>query len=252
MQGIPLFELCREGRVSELPILLVLHGFSGSKETHLDLGNRLARQGYCVVVFDAHLHGELEPPAFRESDRVSKLGKTLEMWVETSRMTATLVRYYSAQPQTPRRRIGLMGISMGGCVICHYLAHQATGPVDAAVCLIASPSWSHLFEQSNAKYAGMDRYFTADYLRRVQDMQPTNFLERFAPVPLLLLYGEQDDKFSLDDTLAAVKRLKALYPKPSQVKSVVYPDVGHTVTPAMLEEAEMWLKRWIQRASEPG
>ena len=243
--GIPLLEVFLADRAAELPILFLVHEFSASKETYLKLGYQFAKQGYFVVTFDAHLHGELETPEFRKLNFTAKLEKLFELWTGTSQYISTLVRYYKKQPPTRIRRIGLIGVSMGGFAIFHYLSQQSKDKVDVAICLNSSPSWLNIFKMMNREHPGMDRHFTEEFLRIVMQIQPSNCLEHFGAVPILILNGEKDDKISLDDLLAAVEGLKTVYPNKSHVKSIVYKGVGHKVIPPMLHESEKWLKRFL-------
>jgi predicted esterase len=94
---------------------------------------------------------------------------------------------------------------------------------------------------SNDRYPGMKRYFDEKLLTKARNTQPSNFLEHFGDIPLLMLNGKEERKFSIDDLPAVVDRLKEVYADNSLVRSILYDGVGHEVTPTMLHEAEEWL-----------
>lgn len=243
VSGMLILEMRPDNNLNNSPVLFILHGFGGAKEKELPTGYRFARHGYKVILFDAHLHGELETRAFRESERIARLGKTLEIWTKTCDSTVELVKHY--RKQDPSRRIGLLGKSMGGFVVFQYLSRRSKPKIDAAVCLISTPAWASLFEMSNDRYPGMKRYFDKKLLTESRNAQPSNFLEHFRDIPLLILNGKEEQKFSIDDLPAVVDRLKEVYANNSLVRSVLYDGVGHEVTPMMLNEAEEWLEAFL-------
>ena len=177
VKGIPLLEVFAADRIAQSPVLFFVHEFGVGKENHLDLGYRYAKKGYIVVLFDAHLHGELETPEFRQLNGVAKLEKLPELWTGTGEYLWTLVRYYKEHPETRESRTGLMGISMGGFAIFNYLSRKARDKIDAAVCLNSSPSWRSSFERVNAKHPGKGIHYTEADLKIIEDIQPSN--ERF-------------------------------------------------------------------------
>jgi alpha-beta hydrolase superfamily lysophospholipase len=247
VSSIPVLEMRLDTSPNNSPVLIILHGFNGNKEKELPTGYRFAKCGYTVVLFDAHLHGESETQAFRESERIAQLGKTLEIWTATCQRTMALIEQYRRQDS--HRRIGLLGKSMGGFVVFQYLSKKTKPKIEAVVCLVSSPSWVSLFEMSNARYPGMTRYFNEAYLAEARATQPINFLEHFEDTPLLILNGKEEQKFSIDDLPNVVERLRGVYTDRSHVRSVVYEGIGHEVTPMMLREAEEWLQVFLKDES---
>jgi alpha-beta hydrolase superfamily lysophospholipase len=247
VNSIPVLEMRPDTSPNDSPVLVILHGFNGTKEKELPTGYRFAKRGYTVVLFDAHLHGESETHAFSEHERIAQLGKTLEIWTVTCQRTMALIEQYRRQDS--HRRIGLLGKSMGGFVVFQYLSKKPKPTIDAAVCLISTPSWVSLFEMSNARYPGMTCYFSEDYLAEARAAQPINFLEHFEEVPLLILNGQEERKFSIDDLPNVVDRLRGVYTDTSHVRSIVYEGIGHEVTPMMLREAEEWFQVFLKGES---
>jgi hypothetical protein len=70
-----------------------------------------------------------------------------------------------------------------------------------------------------------------------------------APRPFLALTGTLDAGSPADGVRAIEERVSRVYERlgaRERFRSVLYEDVGHTVTPAMREETLAWFARWLK------
>jgi dienelactone hydrolase len=125
--GTPLRFLAPAG-ASDIPGVIVAHGFAGSKQLMYGFGYDLARAGYGVVLLDFDGHGAAR-------GRLDRAGGALQ------RNLASAYAVLVAQPEIDPARIALLGHSMGsGAVMTagidapeRYRATVAVSPTGAAV-----------------------------------------------------------------------------------------------------------------------
>jgi len=108
-----------EGR-DKLPVVVVLHGFGCSKQESAPLLPRLAGAGFLAVAIDGFLHGQRrEPSVFKRE--LADLADDFAIWVHqtcvshTVRDVSRIIDSLGDLPQAHPARIGVTGVSMGGC-----------------------------------------------------------------------------------------------------------------------------------------
>ncbi len=124
-EGIPLLYLAPEG-ASEIPGVLVAHGFAGSKQLMLGYGHVLAHAGYAVMLWDFDGHGA-NGTRLQRHELQQNLDVALQALLE--------------QPQVDPGRLALLGHSMGSGIVMnagirerdHFAATVAVSPTGANV-----------------------------------------------------------------------------------------------------------------------
>ena len=124
-EGIPLLYLAPQG-ASEIPGVLVAHGFAGSKQLMLGYGHVLAHAGYAVMLWDFDGHGA-------NGSRLQRyeLQQNLDVALQT----------LLEQPQVDPNRLALLGHSMGSGIVMNagirdrerFAATVAVSPTGANV-----------------------------------------------------------------------------------------------------------------------
>lgn len=124
-EGVPLLYLAPEG-ASEIPGVLVAHGFAGSKQLMLGYGHVLAHAGYAVMLWDFDGHGA-NGTRLQRYELQQNLDVALHALLE--------------QPQVAPNRLALLGHSMGSGIVMNagirerdrFAATVAVSPTGANV-----------------------------------------------------------------------------------------------------------------------
>jgi len=139
------------GKTIKYPAVMVLHGFSGSKEEeHIaQLTRDLAKNGICAIRFDMSGLGESEGSI--ESDyRLSNYLDDIDV----------IYNLLAMQFFVDSKSIGIVGHSMGGKAALLYAAHN---PEIRSVCAISPP-----YQMSD----------TTAYKSKLEDWKKTGWLEK--------------------------------------------------------------------------
>jgi alpha-beta hydrolase superfamily lysophospholipase len=166
-------------------VVALHHGLRASRDQTLDRAVLLARAGYCCVAFDHRGHGESD-------GRYTSFG-----FYEALDAAAVSNFVRERWPDLPRAAIGL---SMGAAALC-FAAEQTRG-YDAVILEglyydIASAFTARL----KTMYPRWFRPLVAGIVRltqyrlgvRLERVVPADYIGKFAPTPVLLLTGTEDD-----------------------------------------------------------
>jgi dienelactone hydrolase len=229
----------------------------------------LARRGHVVVVTDMFYWGERrmllddDPPDWRDRPRTltpervaafnrrasegeSLVGRTILaagftwpgvlFWDDVR-----TVDYLLTRPEVDPRRVGCVGLSVGGLRSCHLAALDER--VKAAVVV----GWMASFPaqlRRHVKYTightklvpGLYRYL--DY---------PDVASLAMPAALLVINGSKDALFELDGVRASFDKLRACYAKAGaadKFRARLY-DTPHEFNAEMQAEAWEWLQKWL-------
>ncbi len=242
IQGIPVLECYNAEASGKLPLALILHGFTGNKEDHLVQGRQLAREGYYAVSADLHLHGELGDAPFMPARVAPRLGEVVERSVEN---LAILASAYEDSKMADAGRIGLMGISLGGAVIYHFLPRRTLN-IKAAVCMIAGPSPIAHMTFKNIQRLFPDFGVTEELIATLSAAsRSTPFLEGVRDFPLLMQYGKADPLIPIEEVRRLYREIKRGYTDPSMIELIEYDDTGHETPAGMYAQASRWFGKYL-------
>jgi fermentation-respiration switch protein FrsA (DUF1100 family) len=168
------------------PTLVLCHGVWTGRRECLPLALRFQEAGYNVLCFDFRAHGE-------SGGRFISLGHN-----ETSDVLGA-VSWLAKRPEVDRRRIGVLGFSMGAAA-----AIQAAARSEDIAAVAADSGYAELVDAVRHSFKRVGRLphypfgplalYWARVLLRVdaRQMRPIDEVGRIAPRPLLLLHGEED------------------------------------------------------------
>jgi dienelactone hydrolase len=254
--GILAIPTARKGPV---PVIVGMHGHSGSKNEYLpnpandrSLGWMLVKRGYAVAAIDAYFNGERvgkgprgkmeRDPAYGQEMSLFKLhlwqGRTL--WGMMVRDEQCLLDYLQTRPELDRNRIGATGMSMG-CTRAWWLS-ALDDRVKAIVGVACFTRYTELLAHGSSH--GI-YYFVPGILKHF-DSEAIYALT--APRPMLMLSGDQDRNAPPDGIEVLEQKVGAvyrLYHRPECFRSVLYKDTGHEYLPEMRDEMAAWFEKWL-------
>jgi dienelactone hydrolase len=255
-----------EGDADEHPYLTA---FKQQRYGGKGVAAELARQGYVVIAIDMFYWGERrmllgnDPAAYRERPRTmteeeitnfNRRSSQNEQLVARSLFTAGVtwpgivlwddirtLDYLASRPEVDKRRLGCVGLSVGGWR--SFLLAALDERIKAAVAVGWMTSLAAQIKQHIVNTIGFSFYIMGLY--RYFDLPDLAAL--IAPRAVLVINGSQDRLFALDGVKAAFEKIARCYAKagaPERQRCSLY-DAPHEFNLAMQKEAWEWLKRWI-------
>ncbi len=254
------------------PVVIVMHGTGGKKESELKTLTELAAKGFVAVAIDARYHGERGTQA----DYNAAIARTFEkggehpLYYDTVWDAMRLIDYLQTRDDIDPIRIGLMGISKGG--IETYFTAAADQRVAVAVPCIGVQSFQWALDhdawhgrvgtirkgfEAAAKSAGAekpDAAFVKKFYDRVVPNIYTDFdgpmmMTLICPRPLLIINGDSDDKTPLPGVQlcgTAGKDCYRIAEASEKFKQIIQPHTGHAVTSEAHKEAIDWFVKWLK------
>lgn len=191
---IPIIEYYNEATgMTDKPIVIIEYGFTGKKEEMKDIAAEYADIGCLVVTPDLYLHGE----RMEEADC-----SILEIPVRSSEEIEEILDYYADSTLVDMDRIGMLGFSLGGMTIYHYLAN-GTYPVKAVGIICSTPDWQELQNNTIIYQAYSDGELTAipnekheEISKYAVENSPYNKLLQKTDIHYGLICGAQDEVLS--------------------------------------------------------
>jgi dienelactone hydrolase len=285
----------RSGKVERLPVLLVrpqrpgwkhpvvvvLHGTGGAKESQRGWLMDLAKNGIMGVAIDARYHGaraEGEKGATRYVRAITEAWKAPveEMehpfYYDTVWDLWRLADYLVTREDVDPKRLGMIGFSMGG--IQTWLAASVDDRWRVVVPAIGVQSFKWSLE--NDKWQGRAKTIAATHETAAKDLgEPEvnqkvcrtlwskvipgileqfdcpSLIRMFAGRALLTLNGDQDPNCPIEGARIAFASAEAAYKAagcPEKLKIMVAEGVGHKVTPEQNAAALEWLVKGLKKA----
>ena len=217
------------------PLVLLLHGWSGSKDNWREDGNfisggemrtALLEAGYAILALDAATHGErageidyqhVNPFADPNAPPRRNYFTFAEITIQTVKDYRRALDYLAQREEIDLERVGLVGYSMGGMDSFFLLSVEPR--IKMAVACVPP-----LVGQGYGPTAPID------YTWGIGDK------------PFLLLMGRQDEMYEA----AKVEGSYEAYLKGPHTKLIWY-DQGHKLTPVYVPDALSWVKEHLPR-----
>lgn len=244
-------------RKGKSPVIIGMHGHSGSKNEYLpnperetSLGWMLVRNGYAVAAIDGYFNGERvgqgpngkQDEAGGQESALFKLhlwqGRTL--WGLMLRDEQCLLDYLATRSELDMTKVGATGMSMG-CTRAWWLA-----ALDDRVHSIVGVACFTRYTELLAHRSSHGIYYFVPGLLKHFDTEAIYAL--VAPRPMLMLSGDQDYNAPPDGVELLEKKIAPvyrLYGKPDAFRSVLYKNTGHEYLPEMREEMMQWFQRTL-------
>lgn len=254
-EPIPVLLFHRHDLPGPKPAVVYYHGVVQNKEQYVDthpLARRLADAGYVVAIPDAPGHGARpEGAGLVERLRASlarEFCRDIELAGDES---GELLDWLSAQPSVDQRRLGVLGISMGGFTAAVVAARQSAR-LRAAVCIAGGGDLTTCMLETDSiapgRWGPPGRAIDDETGERIDRIDPLFYPNRYAPLPLLLLHGERDTWNPVKTARLFHQALAAQYADaPERLNLVVVPDAPHWPPGRpFVDETIAWLDRWVR------
>lgn len=229
----------------------------------------LARRGYVVIVIDMFYWGErrllkADDPAdwrdrphgmpadrvmaynIRSSQNEDVLGRTIlaagftwsgVMYTDDIRT----VDYLVTRPEVDPKRIGCVGLSVGGLRSCHLAALDDR--IKAAVVVGWMASFPAQLKQQIVNTIGHTKLLPGLY----KYLDYPDVASLAMPSALMVINGSKDALFNLDGVKYSFDLLARCYKKagvPEKLRTLMY-DTPHEFNAEMQAEAWAWLEKWV-------
>ncbi len=217
------------------------------------LGEEFVHRGYVVFAPDSYWHGDRAGtgPAGpfetggAEEESLFKfnlwLGRTL--WGMFVRDDQIALDYLASRPEVDGSRIGATGMSMGSTRAWWLAAVDER--IKAVVAVACLTRYQNLIAHGQLQQHGV-YYFTNGLLRH---FDTEGVLALIAPRPFLALTGELDAGSPADGIRILEERVGQVYSAlnaPANMRSVLYPGIGHVFSPEMRRELLAWFARHLE------
>lgn len=262
-----------------LPVVIVLHGTGGTKESQRDFLVDLAKRNIIGVAIDARYHGERSGGAKGAEAYVAAITRAWQtpagqpqehpFYYDTCWDLWRTVDYLQTRDDVDGERIGMIGFSMGG--IQTWLAAAVDDRVKVAVPAIAVQSFRWSLE--NEAWQGRARTIAGAHLAAAKDLgEPQvnarvcrelwnkvipgmldqfdcpSMVRLFAGRPLLMLNGDLDPNCPIGGAKLAFASAETAYREAhaaEKLKIMVAERTGHEVTGVQRKAALDWLAKWL-------
>jgi dienelactone hydrolase len=281
-QKVPVLIYKPNTQITSFPVVICLHGTGGRKDEDniTNLLTRLTRAGFMGVAIDARYHGERVPGGANKS--VQYVDAITKAWQSPKDTTAShpfyydtvydlwrLVDYLLTRNDVSPKRIGMMGISMGG--IETWMAASVDSRIKVAVPVIAVQSFNWSLE--NNKWQGRAGTIWKAHQQAATDLGDTavtkesvkalwnkvvtgitgefdcpSMIRLFAPRPLLLLSNEKDQNCPLEGAKIAFASARKAYQAKKAVDKLKIHITSNEPHRFLEEHAELtidWFRKWL-------
>ena len=208
-----------------VPVILVLHGYLGSKNEMLAGADIVPPAGYACLALDAEYHGER-----------TVAGKSIyskQMYSSRDAMVQTIVDYRRAvdlletRREIDPKRIGYMGNSMGGIIGAVITAVEPR--IRAATLVVGGADWAYLSKASVVSEElgltkGKNPLNPKKFQGIIAPADPINWAQKISPRPVLMLNAKYD---ILVNPLAN----KKLFARLNEPKKIIWFANGHDLPP---------------------
>ncbi len=284
VERVPVLTVRPEKVAGKLPAMIVLHGTGGTKEGVASWLEDFARKGVVGVAIDARYHGARSGGAKGSAAYVAAItrawqtpaGRPLEhpFYYDTVWDLWRLLDVLQDAPGIDDKRVGMLGISMGG--IQTWLAASVDDRVAVAAPLIGVQSFK--WSLDNDRWQGRANTIRGAHDAAAKDVgEPVvnqkvcralwgkvipgittdfdcpNLIRLFAPRPLFVANGADDPNCPVEGAriaVAAARDAHATAGAADRLDARIADGVAHAVTPEHRAAAVAFCVRWLGAKAE--
>ncbi|HEY3788258.1 MAG TPA: alpha/beta fold hydrolase [Urbifossiella sp.] len=280
IERVPVLTVKPTGSAGSLPAIILLHGTGGSKEGMMSWVEEFAKQGVEAIAIDARYHGERSGGKKGSAAYVAAIEKAWKtpagspqehpFYYDTVWDLWRLVDLLEDKAAKEPRRIGMLGISMGG--IETWLAASVDDRVAVAAPLIGVQSfrwslehdkWQGRANTIKAAHEAAARDLGEPMVNRkvcrelwnkvipdmLDDFDCPNLIGLFADRALFIANGDLDGNCPIDGARLAFNAAEKAFAKTGdkgKLEILVGEKVGHTVTAEHHKAAVAFCVKWLK------
>lgn len=201
------FEISNEGMrivgIMELPssrpspAVVLMHGYTGDKDEHgrfVNASKRLRENGFAAVRFDFR-YGKTPRNKSESDGNLSEM--TPDLWISDAE---AVLAYVASLPEIDRRRIGVIGLSMGG-----YAAICASARSRLAKAVVA---WSAPAKLNPTRHWIRDEDHFSKFKRACDRFVLLSDCRKISPRPLILIAGTDDSVVNYRNSIKMFERAR--------------------------------------------
>lgn len=185
--NIPIIESYKDNGLLQKPLVIMVHGANGHKESMGYLQGLFTNAGFYVISIDLRSHGQRPIEQVTFTDVLLSTGADIDKVIE----------YAKTNEQIDAENFGMLGFSMGGMINYWYVANGYYTPKIIAP-IASTPDWSQLqdsylvdllFENGNSTTV------TATHQTEVEKLlaaSPNQKLDEFMKTTLIIGHGAKD------------------------------------------------------------
>lgn len=220
VNGIPVLEAYKDDGTRK-PLVFLLHGLTGYKESYGYLLSQFAQNGFHAVAFDASGHGTRNDGAQSFYDIVLETGYDCEI----------LLAYFSQDEMIDVNNYGAVGFSMGGMTSYWLAAYgkyipRIIAPIASAADFTAIQDLYLTDTIVENGATTTDQRIHENGLKILQEINPINNIERFENTYTLICHGKADDLIPYTIDEAFYGQLQELG---YSTELYLYDDIGHVI-----------------------
>lgn len=242
--NIPLLHIVDETlENSNIPAVIFLHGFTSAKEHNLHYAYNIAKQGYRVLLPDAHLHGV-------RSEGLDEVQLSLRFWEIVLTSIEEMASLHAELIKRGVPKIGMGGTSMGGITTLGCLT--AYPWIDVAAVMMGAPGFVELAKAQMAQFErrGFKLPITDEerksLLEALAIFDMTKQRQKLNQRPVFFWHGEHDTTVPFEPTYNFYKAAKKDYiEQPERFEFFTDPTAGHAVSRAGMLRSVDWFASYL-------
>ncbi|WP_262173713.1 prolyl oligopeptidase family serine peptidase [Saccharococcus sp. Marseille-Q5394] len=242
--NIPILHIVDERHEnSNIPTVIFLHGFTSAKEHNLHYAYNIAKNGFRVLLPDAHLHGTRD-------EGLDEVQLSLRFWEIVLTSIEEMDVLHKELQERGVSKIGMGGTSMGGITTLGCLT--AYPWIDVATVMMGAPGYVELakaqmsqFERRGFKLPITDEE-RKSLLNTLAIFDLTKQRKKLNNRPVYFWHGENDTTVPFEPTFNFYKAAKKDYvDAPEQFEFMADPTAGHAVSRMGMLRAADWFASYL-------
>lgn len=247
IEHIPVLHIVKQKQFSDrMPLIVLLHGFTSTKERNMHYAYLFAEKGFRVIMPEAKYHGT-------RSEGLSEAELSFRFWeivITSIEELSTIKQELVEEGLVDPSRIGVAGTSMGGIITLGALAKYEW--IKAGVSLMGNPSFEQFalwqlneMEKRNVQI-GLSQEQISSLLNQLKQYDLSLQPEKLNNRPLLFWHGKLDPVVPYQSAYDFYEQNRKNYEgTDGEFEFITDENAGHNVSNAGVEATANWFEKHI-------